>query len=354
MSFTKHIKLFKQGFYVLIAALIVGCVTDFEPNITNNDAKLVIDGLITNQVGPYKVVLQYSYPYTNKTGVRSIAGATVEISDDKGTKETLIERGQGLYETVNIRGIIGRKYKLNIKTPDGKKYESAPELLKPVSDFGTLYTEFQDTKSPTMRGQFNMFIDVKDPDSPDDFYRWKWTHYEDITYCLVVVSTSSTGAPIRLRNKCCGECWKIEPCNGCIILANDRLTNGKTITRVPLGKIPYTDISGYFIAFEQYSLSSEAYQFWKGVDSQINNSGGIFDLPPATVAGNVSCITQPEEQVLGFFGASSVVKKSVYVPRNTTPIRPYTPLLEDPWIDLNQCVACKESPFRTAKRPSGW
>jgi Domain of unknown function (DUF4249) len=353
MSFYRNISFFKNTFYVLFAALILGCVTNFDPNINENDTKLVIDGLITNQAGPYKVVLQYSYPYTNKTGVRTIAGATVEISDDKGTKETLIERGQGLYETVNIRGVIGRKYKLNIKTPDGKKYESIPELLKPVSEFGTLYTEFQETRSPAMRGQFNMFIDVKDPDSPDDFYRWKWTHYEDITHCLVVVSTGANGEQIRTRNKCCGECWKIEPCNGCIMLANDRLTNGKTITRIPLGKIPYTDISGYFIAFEQYSLTAEAYQFWKGVDSQINNSGGIFDLPPATVAGNISCISQPEEQVLGFFGASSVVRKSVYMARNNANARPYTPLPES-WFDLNQCVVCKESPYRTAKKPLGW
>lgn len=335
--------------------LLMGqCVTNFDPKITENVPKLVVDGLITDQPGPYQIRLQYSYPYTNQTSVRTIGGATVELSDDKGTKETLIDRGQGLYETAanGIRGMAGRKYSISIKTPDGKKYVSAPELLKPVAEFGRVYTEYQETLSPTLRGQFNLFIDVKDPNSPNDFYRWKWSHYEEISYCLLTVTTTPAGV-IRNRNKCCEPCWKIEACNGCVILANDRLTNGKTITRVPLGKIPYDDISSYFIIFEQYSLTPEAYQFWKSIDSQINNSGGIFDLPPATVNGNVSCSSHPEDQVLGYFGASSVVYKPMYVPRNNASKPPYDKQ-EESWIDLNQCYKCQESPFRTAKQPRGW
>ncbi|MFN8344433.1 MAG: DUF4249 domain-containing protein [Spirosomataceae bacterium] len=336
--------------------LVMGqCVTNFDPKITENTPKLVIDGLITDQPGPYKIRLQYSYPYTNQNSVNTIGGATVVITDDLGATEKLIDRGQGLYETsaTGIRGKVGREYRITIKTPNGKTFESEPELLKPVAEFGKFYTEYQETNTSTMRGQFNMFIDVKDPDSPDDFYRWKWTHYEELNYCLQTVTTSAIGVVIATRNKCCEPCWKIEACNGCIILANDRLTNGKTITKIPLGKIPYDDITGYFVLFEQSSLTEEAYRFWKGVDSQINNSGGIFDLPAATVIGNVSCTSHPEEQVLGYFGASSVVYKSLYVPRNTVTSRPYVKQ-ELNWSDLNACYRCQESPYRTQKAPIGW
>lgn len=339
----------------LLVILLVQCVSKFDPKITDNTPKLVVEGLITNQPGPYQIKLQYSYPYTNQTSVRSIGGATVEMSDDKGNKEKLTEKSQGLYETSanGLRGIVGRKYSISIRTPDGKKYESQPELLKPVAEFGRIYTEFQDTKSTTMRGHFNVFVDVKDPDTPNDFYRWKWTHYESLDYCLVTATTSGTGELLRFRNKCCENCWKIEACNGCIIMANDRLTNGKTITRVLLGKIPYDDLSDYFMLFEQHSFTPEAYQFWKTVDSQVNNSGGIFDLPPATVIGNLTCTSNPEEQVLGYFGASSVVYKPIYVPRIVSGIPIYQSQPTN-WIDLTQCVKCQESPFRTAKRPLGW
>jgi Domain of unknown function (DUF4249) len=337
-----------------VSLLMVQCVSKYDPKITENTPKLVVDGLITDQPGPYQIRLQYSYPYTNQTSVRTIGGATVEISDDKGTTEKLIDRGQGLYETAanGIRGEVGRKYTISIKTPEGKKYVSQPELLKPVAEFGRVYTEFQETSSPTLRGHFNVFLDVKDSETPNDFYRWKWTHYEDISYCLKTVTSGPAGV-IRTRNKCCEPCWQVEACNGCVILANDRLTNGKTITRIPLGKIPYDNKTGYFMLFEQYSLTPEAYQFWNSVESQINNSGGIFDLPPATVNGNIACTSHPEDQVLGYFGASSVVYKPLYVARNNVKVAPYDQI-EESWLELNQCVQCRESPYRTAKQPRGW
>lgn len=344
------------AFAAFFLTLVMGqCVTKFDPKITENTPKLVVDGLITDQPGPYQIRLQYSYPYTNQTSVRTIGGATVEISDDRGTKETLIDRGQGLYETAanGIKGMVGRKYSITIKTPDGKKYVSQPELLKPVAEFGTIVTEYQQTATPGLRGQFNVFVNVKDPETPNDFYRWKWTHYEKLTYCYYLFTTLNGGVIIRERSECCESCWKVEACNGCIILANDRLTNGKTITRVPLAKIPYNDVTSYFVVFEQHSLTAEAYQFWKSIDSQINNSGGIFDLPPATVNGNIVCTSHPEDQVLGYFGASSVVYHPMHLARNTVATRPYE-LYDAPWTDVNKCVKCQESPYRTAKQPRGW
>lgn len=338
----------------MLAALLVQCVSSFDPKITENDPKLVIDGLITDQPGPYRITLQYSAPYANRTSVSSVSGAVVEISDDKGNKERLIDREQGIYETTpsGLRGVVGRSYTLSITTPNGKKYQSKPELLKPVPPFGKISTVFQDTRAPRIRGFLNLFVEIQDFGTPNDFYRWKWTHYQREEYCLVTVSNGPTGL-IRTRNKCCEPCWEIQPCNGCIFLANDRLTNGKTITGVPIGKIPYDNTTPYFVVFEQHSLTPSAYQFWKSVESQTNNSGGIFDLPPATVIGNLTCLSQPDEQVLGYFGASSVVYKSQYIIRNNLPVQPYD-RMEDSWIDLNACVKCQQSLFRTPNKPLGW
>lgn len=335
---------------VLLCLLLTQCVSDFDPKISSNVPKLVVDGLVTNQPGPYSVRLQYSYPYTNNPDPRTVAGATVEIGDDKGLSETLTELGNGLYETspTGIRGEIGRKYTISIKTIDGKKYTSKPELLKPVAPIGRVYTEFQTTEIPkTLRGNFNVFVDVKDPATTGDYYRWKWTHYETVNYCLQVRNTGT-------QYKCCVPCWKVEPCNGCIILANDRLTNGKNIARITLGKVPYKDETPYFMLIEQQSLTEEAYQFWKAVDSQINNSGGIFDLPAATVIGNMTSVSDPEEQVLGYFGASSVVYLPYRVLRNNAPIKPYQ--FEDffTWTTDKTCFRCDESPYRTPKMPLGW
>jgi Domain of unknown function (DUF4249) len=345
---------FYTAILLSLGLLTFQCVSNFDPKITENDPKLVVDGLITNQPGPYRITLQYSVPYTNRTSVSSVSGAVIEISDDKGNKERLTERQQGIYETApnGIRGIVGRSYTIHITTPNGKKYQSKPELLKPVAAFGKISAKYQDTKALLIRGFLYLYIDVQDPMTPNDFYRWKWTHYKKEEYCFVAVSNGPTGL-IRTRSKCCEPCWEIQPCNGCIFLANDRLTNGKTITSVPIGTIPYNDTTPYFINFEQYSLTPEAYQFWQSVENQTSNSGGIFDLPPATITGNIICTSHPEEQSLGYFGASALVYQAQYIARNNIPVQVYD-RMDDNWIDLNQCVKCQESLFRTPKQPMGW
>ncbi len=345
-----------KKYYWILCLLLTQCVSEFDPKIETNVPKVVVDGLITNQPGPYSVRLQYSYPYTNKADPRNIAGATIEISDDKGIKETLLDKGNGLYETspTGIRGIVGRKYTVSIRTPNGKKYVSKPELLKPVAALGNVYSEFQPTATPqALSGNFNVFLDVKDPVTTGDYYRWKWSHYETIKYCLQSYTRNDFGIFYK-QYECCEPCWKIEPCNGCIILANDRLTNGKNITKISLGVVLYTNTSPYFMLIEQQSLTEEAYQFWKAVDSQINNSGGIFDLPAATIIGNVVSDNDPEEQVLGFFGASSVVYKPQLILRNNVSIPPYLKADNFPWVTENTCYKCAESPYRTAKKPLGW
>jgi hypothetical protein len=76
-------------------------------------------------------------------------------------------------------------------------------------------------------------------------------------------------------------------------------------------------------------------------------------LPPATVNGNLACTSHPEDQVLGYFGASSIVYKPIRIPRNNVTAPPLQ-LYDAPWTDVNKCVKCQESPFRTAKQPRGW
>ncbi|MEQ8812271.1 MAG: DUF4249 domain-containing protein, partial [Imperialibacter sp.] len=79
----------------------------------------------------------------------------------------------------------------------------------------------------------------------------------------------------------------------------------------------------------------------------------VFDKPPVTVNGNFFNVNDPDEQVLGYFGASSVKVKAVYFRRDNIPSFPYssTPLYN---IDTRGCQECEESIYRTERKPSEW
>jgi len=61
------------------------------------------------------------------------------------------------------------------------------------------------------------------------------------------------------------------------------------------------------------SLTEEAYYFYSLLESNNQESGGLFDGQPASVTGNITCITDPDEKVLGYFGVSQITTKRIFV-----------------------------------------
>jgi len=131
----------------ILFLFLPSCIEPFYFNKGEAPKSLVVDGLITNEPGPYVVYLartsEYNSYYVN---TEEVGGAIILISDDMGNSEVLTESYiPGIYKTDpdGIRGIPGRFYKIEIETPDGKQYESAPELLSAVPGIDTVYYERQ-------------------------------------------------------------------------------------------------------------------------------------------------------------------------------------------------------------------
>jgi len=67
----------------------------------------------------------------------------------------------------------------------------------------------------------------------------------------------------------------------------------------------------------QTALSQPAYQYWEKIDQVVNQVGGIFDAPPASLQGNVFNANESSERVLGFFEAVAVDTASIFVVKAT-------------------------------------
>ncbi|QHT67679.1 DUF4249 domain-containing protein [Rhodocytophaga rosea] len=340
---------------ILLSLLILftTCVEPVNVNLGEPVKRLVVDGMITTKPGPYTVKLTTTAKYNiGSEGTNYLVrGAKVSISDDTGYSEQLTEVSLGSYSTNanGIQGQIGRTYTLHIET-EGKQYQSMPELLRPTSGVENIYAEFKDG----VEESFYVYVDTKDPVETEDFYRWNWIHYEREEYCIKEVVRPN--AEIHIVN-CCGQCWNIIRCNGCVNVASDVYSNGSAISRQLLAIVPYNSRSKYFLYYEQLSLSKDAYKFWKGLDQQINNVGGIFDAPPAIIRGNMFNVADEDEIVLGFFGASDVKPGFINVDRsvvNKPPSNPLVTLIPPSGGPPIPCYPCIESNIRTAITPPFW
>jgi hypothetical protein len=71
----------------------------------------------------------------------------------------------------------------------------------------------------------------------------------------------------------------------------------------------------YSILIKQYSLNKDLYDYWNQLKKVNEDAGGIYTTIPAPVYGNIQCVAG-NKQVLGYFSASSVKTKRIFINSN--------------------------------------
>lgn len=345
----------------LIFLFLASCIDPFDPKLTTNERKLVVEAWLTNEAPPYTVRLYFSSPYNNKDLNIPVAGAKIFVTDNLGNKIDFEESPstRGFYQSspTGARGQEGRIYTLNIRTSNDQLYQSKPELLRPSTPIDSVFSTFKekiDERGIKTRS-FDVLVESKDPANAENYYKWEAVRYEALQYCINrIAAPTPTAPPTRFLANCCQPCWTVIKCQGCIILGDDKLVNGNKI-RKTVGSIPYNSRLDAYVLVKQYAISKEVHSFWKAVDGQVNNSGGIFDEPPATIRGNIFNTNKPDEQVLGFFGVAGVSVKPTFLKRNYVSMPP-VPEPDDNLlvVMLRNCEPCEERSNRTGKKPPNW
>ncbi|MGA0555056.1 DUF4249 domain-containing protein [Larkinella sp. VNQ87] len=341
-----------------MSGLVVhSCITPYQPEVQSIGRALVVEGLVSDQPGPYTVTLSQTADYTY-TGLNLfVRGATVTLSDNAGTNEVLTETSPGVYQTSanGLRGVVGRTYKITIRTSDGHLYESTPEILKAAPPIQKLtyeyrYNPFANTND--QRNTWDVFLDTQDPETPGNYYRWVWRNYEATNACSVSDDANEQGIYSGLP--CCSDCWNINQCySNCINVSSDVAINGKAISRQPILSVPFTSRNIYYVEVEQQAISEGAYRFFNSVKKLVNNTGGLFDAAPSTVGGNLRCTSDPDQPVYGYFGAAGISVMPLKVDRTKDAVG--NPIFKRITVDyLAPCLICENNLYRTRIKPRWW
>lgn len=352
--------------------IIMACVDriEFDPG-PSGESQIVIDGLITEEPGPYTVRLRRSQGIEDNLRVAPPFSANrVIISDDAGNSEVLEEGEFGVYATKanGIRGTIGRTYTLRIENRDGTVYESSPELLRPVGKVDSIYYEFESLvpeNGPVLNG-FKIFIDAQSDQGNESFLRWKFT------------GTYRIATNPELHDVPCGEsrCPDPRPCSGQIItnlgltrvadceccvcwvneiesrplVSDNQFVAGGKFKKVQVGFVEvneFTFFDKYQVAVEQMSLSQAAFDFWRAVQAQQEGSSSLFQPPFGKAKTNVFPVNGGPE-VQGIFYAAAVDRKTRFISRDEVPV-------EIPDISVVLSESCNlVFDFASTTKPLDW
>lgn len=294
-------------FWGILSGLF-SCIDQISLPIRNEAPRLVVDGLITNEKPPYRVRLSFSGSFAfdqENPQDQKITNATVTLKDDAGHSTALahIPTNPGFYQTTDSSfiGQPGRTYTLTIRLADGKTYVSAPETMPAVPPIDSLYARFTPTESVVLPYQYHFYADIDDPADQVNYYRWTAYAY---------TSRISTGVACCLGcpSRCYDRCW-LQFFSQDINILSDKGVNGNQLPQRLVMRSPIYTQGPTLVEMQQYSLTPSAYQFWKLFKEQQSRTGTIFDPLPAPITGNIRNSNDPDEQVLGYFGASAVVRK---------------------------------------------
>ena len=299
--------------YTLLLIITFSCREPFTPEIDRYENILVIDGLITDQEGPYVVKLTRSFAFDESFPAPE-EGALVRIMDEDNVMYECPEDEAGIYKSNDsFRGKIGSSYKLLVSTSDQQNYESDWVELRDVPKIDSISHEIQvrSTSDPN-QSVYGMEIKVNTHDDLDQtrYYRWEWVE----TWEILTPITSSF-YPDEVR------CWQTAGSGVISIGTSEHLTHD-IIEDYPIYYVSTENNKlriKYSILVNQYALSREAYSYWKSLQDITMNTGTLFDPTPAMVTGNISNISDPEIPVLGIFQASALKQERIFIDRSEIP-----------------------------------
>lgn len=304
--------------------LLSGCVDKYWPDTEfKYDKMIVVNGMISNAPGPYTVYLSLSSALDNPEFI-PLSDYSVIISDDQGNKELLTQIEPGVYVTSadGIQGVIGRSYKLGIFSyNDNSIYESAYELLRKPVEIENVYGELEfhtDSDYAYNLTGYQFYVDTKMAEQDSNYLLWRmdYTYQYEANYLARYVYDNYQMETMHPSDSLL-TCWKTGNRKEIITNKTENLSE-PTLKKIPLCYITTEtkELSiRYSLLVKQYTISYNAYRFWNQLEEFKEDAHWLFAKQPYPIKGNLECISDGDEIILGYFMVAGVDEKRVFVDR---------------------------------------
>ncbi len=317
-----------KSILIILSIITLGCKDEFLLETKNYEPIMVVDGMISNEAGPYAIKLSLTSPVNHIEWI-PYENCIVTLIENTGTTEILTEIEPGKYMTSEsgMKGVIGNEYSISITTPEGKEYKTDLQEMKEPVEIDSVYVEFIYLKEegyPFGLPGYQFYIDTKTASSQDNYFLWNMieTYEYAADYSLYAVMNWKGQILLEGIDTCSDFsnvywCWKTQNTGYLVTGKTSNLTVPK-ISNQPLNFVS-TDSrrlqKRYSLLLRQYSIGKETYYFWKSIEDQISQENFLVANQPYNITGNIKNIINPDEPVYGYFTVASVTQKRIFVTR---------------------------------------
>lgn len=307
--------------YIVLWLIIPSCIIHYEPKIeTGNINKYVVAGQVIDNE-QYQTVSVSMASTVKDPEFIPVPGCFVRIVDDSGHEFIMNDSIAGFYRVRIDKSFLcpGASFKVMILTPDGINLESDFDTMNECPEVDSVYLIRKNNLKNDL-GQitngFQVYLDVNSGNLNSHFFRWEavetWEYHADYPREWYYDGTIHHISPPDYSRKIC---WSTQLVKSIYTLSTENLTENKYY-KFPLNFIDNHSsrlFYGYSLLIRQYAISEAAYSYWDELRINSTERGGLYEKQPLSIQGNIHNITNPDQVVLGFFGAASVKSKRIFV-----------------------------------------
>lgn len=310
----------RSYFLIAILVLFFACKEAYNPPVVSPvTGYLVVEGFINSGNGASTIKLTRTTKLVDSAAIIYEHNAQVTIEDESNATYPLYERDSGNYVSDDLLLNPALKYRIHITTTNGNEY---------VSDFtGVKQTPPIDSISwKVENGGVQIYVNAHDAANTTKYYQHKYSEtwefhspfIKSITYVIDPVTSQIIGVTdLPNADTAIYKCWRTQNPSNIILTSTEKLSEDRVFLPIRYIEPKAGELSVlYYIEVRQYALSHEAYLFKQKLKKNTEQLGTIFDPQPSELGGNVHCITNPAEQVIGFVDVTQEQVAKLFIRNN--------------------------------------
>jgi hypothetical protein len=305
--------------YICISLLclsVFACKDAFTPDVeAHNKNLLVVEGYI-HIGGSTTIRINRTVDVAVKSVQTPEAKAEVAIETSQG--ELVVggisnAEGVCILNTVNLSAT--KQYRIRITTSKGKVYQSEVLTCKVTPAIDSLNFRIEN-------GGFQVYANTHDDSNNTRYYTWDfdetWEIRSPYPSAFEVKDNQIVSRDPSIN---ISRCWLNGTSSRILLGTSERLVADK-ISQAPLIHLKGNDekvSEMYSILVRQYAITKEAYLYLDNMRKNTEQIGGIFDPQPSEIKGNMVCVSDPAETVIGYISAGTVVQKRLFISKTDKP-----------------------------------
>jgi len=307
---------------IMLIYMLSGCIALFEPpeEIKAITGILVVEGVIVEEgttISLKKTIKLDERDLAETYLFAELNRAVIQIIDEQDNVIAVAEQETNYAPYIvkeKITFVPGMKYALDIRTIDNKHYRSAFVEPADTPEIDEVTYQVKEDRS------IDIMVSTHDPTNETLYCLWDFEENWEVRspYFQSIRYESNTGELIQQNIN--GEnryyCWA-SLVNRSLMLGSSEKFEASVIKNYKIHTLqPGTSRYSYLYSINvtQYRLNRDAYLYFSNLQRNIEDSGSLFAPQPSEMTGNMQCLSDPDETVIGYILATKATTSRLFIP----------------------------------------